>query len=69
VDGLTDGVPILATSWEERLRLARARALAAGVTIDWDRLGASDEEREATVRLRERLPAEPHADDEPATSA
>jgi hypothetical protein len=44
-----DGAP--PPSWSEQLRLARARALAAGVTVDWDRLDVSEEEREETVRL------------------
>jgi hypothetical protein len=43
-----------APSWQEQLRLARARALAAGVTVHWERLNASEQEREATIRLLDR---------------
>jgi hypothetical protein len=49
---------IAAKSWPEQLRLARARALAAGATVHWDRLDVSEEEQEATLRLRERLASE-----------
>jgi hypothetical protein len=56
-DGSGDAGRIAAGSWAETLRLARARALAAGVTVHWDRIQLSEEERVATERLRESLPA------------
>ena len=56
VDGSGDTGRVAAGSWAETLRLARARALAAGVTVHWDRLELSEEERDATERLRVSLP-------------
>jgi hypothetical protein len=43
-------------SWAEQLRLARARALARGIRIEWERLAVPEGEREATERLRDQLP-------------
>jgi hypothetical protein len=57
-DGSGAGERIAAGSWPEQLRLARARALLAGVTVHWDRLDVSEEEREATLRLRDRVASE-----------
>jgi hypothetical protein len=44
---------VAAGGWAEQLRLARARALAAGVTVHWDRLNVTEAEREATLQLRD----------------
>ena len=54
-DGFGEAPGLAAGPWTGQLRLARARALAAGVTVHWDRLNAGDEERQATMKLRDRL--------------